>query len=56
MTLARPQLTLLALTLISLGITFAQHGKPKTGNENVWISLLSTALTFWLLFEGGFFK
>ena len=56
MTLYWPQLTYMALILISLGVTLAQHGKPKTGNESFWLSLFSTTLTLWLLYMGEFFK
>jgi hypothetical protein len=51
-----PQITLVTLTVFSLGITLGQHGKPKTGNESFWTSLIATTLTLWLLYEGGFFN
>ena len=51
-----PQITFVALIVFSLGITLEQHGKPKTGNESFWLSLISTTLTMWLLYMGGFFK
>ena len=51
-----PQLTYLALIIFSLGITLEQHGKPKKGNESIWVSLTACALTLWLLYEGGFFN
>jgi hypothetical protein len=51
-----PQLAYLALIVFSLGITLEQHGKPKKGNESIWVSLTACALTLWLLYMGGFFK
>ncbi len=51
-----PQLTYVALIVFSLGITLEQHGKPKTGNESIWVSLIASALALWLLYEGGFFN
>ena len=51
-----PQLTYVALIIFSLGISLEQHGKPKTGNHSFWISTLATALTLWLLYQGGFFN
>lgn len=51
-----PQLTYLALIIFSLGITTQQHGKPKTGNENVWVSLMGAAISVFLLYMGGFFN
>jgi hypothetical protein len=56
MTLHWPQITWLCLTLLSAGIGIAQHGKPKTGNNNMFINLIATALIAWLLYEGGFFS
>lgn len=51
-----PQFTYLALITFSLGITAQQHGKPKTGNYSIWISLISASLSLFLLYMGGFFK
>lgn len=51
-----PQFTYLALIVFGLGITAQQHGKPKTGNESIWISLTTCVLALWLLYMGGFFK
>ena len=51
-----PQTVFVILIVLNLGIILERHGKPKTGNESFWISLTSTALTMWLLYEGGFFK
>ena len=51
-----PQITFVTLVVFSLGITLEQHGKPKTGNESFWTSLIATTLTLWLLYMGGFFN
>lgn len=51
-----PQLTYLALIVFSLGISLEQHGNPKTGKENFWTSMTASALTLFLLYQGGFFN
>lgn len=50
-----PQIIYLALTLIGLGRSMEQHGKPKTGEHNMWISVIAIAIVLWILYEGGFF-
>lgn len=51
-----PQFTYLALLVFGLGITAQQHGKPKTGNVSIWISLIGCSIALWLIYMGGFFK
>lgn len=51
-----PQITFIVLLAISLGMSMADHGKPKEGNENAWTALLGTIITVTLLYFGGFFK
>ena len=50
-----PQLALLAIWTLGLGIGMEQHGKARTGNHNFWIGLLAVAIEFTLLKFGGFF-
>jgi hypothetical protein len=56
MIMAWPQLTLIVLMALSLGIMLSKHGEPKTGYESFWVSLTTAAFEFWLLYEGGFFS
>jgi LPXTG-motif cell wall-anchored protein len=56
MYLGIPQAIYLGLFLIELGLAIANNGKPKTGNESIWISLISSGLVLALLFWGGFFS
>ena len=51
-----PQLAVAVLMVLGLGISLAQHGDAKTGYESFWTSLASSAVMFWLLYEGGFFN
>ena len=48
-------IVLLVLTAISGGITLEQHGKPKTGNTNIWTWLFSAGIQMGILYWGGFF-
>ncbi|HSH24349.1 MAG TPA: hypothetical protein VLA13_02260 [Massilibacterium sp.] len=50
-----PQIILILLNFISLGIAIAKHGEEKTGNENVWTNIIAIIVTYSLLFAGGFF-
>lgn len=49
-----PQLILIALFSVSLGMSAAKHGEPKTGKENAWASLVAMAIQVALLYWGGF--
>ena len=51
-----PQIVYLLLLALGLGITMEQHGKPKTGKHNFWVSLIAAALSFAIVWWGGFFN
>jgi hypothetical protein len=51
-----PQLTVLCLMALGMGVNMATHGKPKDGTHSFWWHMFSVALTFWLLYQGGFFN
>jgi len=50
-----PQVTMIALATADWFMTLKDHGKPKQGNENIFISSVSTAISFYILWCGGFF-
>ena len=50
------QIILITIYVLGLGITLANHGKPKEGEYNFWMSLLSYGIIMILLWGGGFFK
>lgn len=50
-----PQITMLVLLVLGLGISMEQHGRPKTGTHSFWSQLFAAAITFTLLYFGGFF-
>jgi hypothetical protein len=49
-----PQITLIVLFALGLGIGVAQHGQPQ-GPNNFWTTAIATALQLGLLIAGGFF-
>lgn len=50
-----PQIIMVVLIAMSLGIHLANHGEPKDGTYNFWLELISEAIMVSLLFWGGFF-
>ncbi len=50
-----PQIVLLVLLFLNIGVVLGQHGKPRTGNHNVFVALISASITSSVLYWGGFF-
>ena len=50
------QIVYLCWMMLGVGIGIAEHGKPKTGRNNAWISIISAALQIALLAGAGFFE
>lgn len=44
------------MTLIGMLIMANKHGKPKTGTENFWTTVLATSTCWIFLYYGRFFK
>jgi hypothetical protein len=51
-----PQLIVLFLMVLAIGLSMGQHGNAKTGNHNLLTDIISNGITFGLLWWGGFFK
>lgn len=51
-----PQLIVIALFALSLGMSLADDGKVKTRKESFCTSLVSTGIMLFLLYWGGFFR
>ena len=49
-----PQIILVGLLLVELGMALAKHGEPRESNFSVWNSLISDAIILGLLWWGGF--
>jgi len=50
-----PQLTLLAIYAMSLGMAISKHGEEKIEKNNAWHTVLATILILSILNWGGFF-
>ena len=50
-----PQLVYLVMSLIGLGLSIGEHGRPKTGKHSTWRDMFSTVIIFYILYSGGFF-
>ena len=51
-----PQIIFLMLGFGGLCIELSKHGEEKTGKYNAWYSLIAVAITWSLLYWGGFFN
>lgn len=54
--MSTPAIIWIVITAIGLGVSIGEHGKPKTGVHSFWSVLFATAISFSLLYWGGFFK
>ena len=51
-----PQIIMIALWALSLGVTMSKNGEPRTDNHNVGWSLVTLAIYATLLWWGGFWS
>ena len=50
-----PQLILILVFALDIGIGIAKHGQPKEGNHNVVTQILGAIIFLSLTYWGGFF-
>lgn len=50
-----PQITVIVMFAMGFAINLERHGKPKTDNYSVGISIVSIFINIVLLYCGGFF-
>lgn len=50
-----PQILMIVIIAMGLGISMVEHGKPKTGKNNFFTSLIASVIEIALLYFGGFF-
>jgi hypothetical protein len=50
-----PQIIIIVLFGLQLGIALVEDGKTKTSKTSFIHTLISTGLTVWILIAGGFF-
>lgn len=51
-----PQILIIILFAINLGINIAKHGEDKEEKYNFWLALISTLIECFILYCGGFFS
>ncbi|ATO34600.1 transglycosylase SLT domain-containing protein [Dickeya dianthicola] len=51
-----PQIIVIILMAISLGVELTKHGEPRTGKRNFWWHLIGVSINALLLVSGGFFS
>ena len=51
-----PQITIIAVFSMGLGINLINHGKPANINYNFFTKLIIIGLYMWILNSGGFFN
>ena len=50
-----PQIIILVLYVLGLGVALADHGKVELKRESFFRHLFAVAIKLWLLWWGGFF-
>lgn len=50
-----PQIIMIVVSAMYVGIGLAMHGQPKTGEHNFVVSLLGAVIELSILWWGGFF-
>lgn len=56
MKLGIPQLAMLILAFMDLGINLGLHGEERQGEYNFWVALFNVVLHMFILYKGGFFR
>jgi hypothetical protein len=56
MKIQAPEIIYIVLASLSLGITAVKNGEPRKGKINFAAVIISQALTFGILYWGGFFS
>lgn len=54
MVLHWPQITYIVISTLGIGISIAQHGKPRS-NENAFTTIIASCIAYALMYAGGFF-
>ncbi len=49
------QIIMIVVWSMSLGISLANHGKPKEGKVSFWSTFIAVIIEWFLLRKGGFF-
>ena len=55
MHLGTPQIIVIVLYILSLGLALGKHGQPRNDKYNFGVTLIATSIMIALLYWGGFF-
>lgn len=50
-----PQITMVCLTFVGIGLALANHGEPRDP-QNFFTHMIAVAITYTMLLSGGFFQ
>lgn len=50
-----PQITIIVMSALGVGIHLAKHGQPREGKFNLFIATAVAAAEIYVLKQGGFF-
>lgn len=50
-----PQITMIVLYGLNIGISCAKDGQPKEGKYSGITAIISCVIAAWILYQGGFF-
>ncbi|WP_185748270.1 hypothetical protein [Metaclostridioides mangenotii] len=51
-----PQIIMIVLYVLVIGISLADHGKERTGKQNFFSTTIGTSIQIALMYWGGFFS
>lgn len=51
-----PQIIMVVMMAMSVGLYLGKHGQQKKEKYNVWVAILTAAIEFALLWWGGFWQ
>lgn len=51
-----PQVVVIVMLTAAMVVALVEHGKPKTGDNNFWVTCISVAVWVLVLRFGGFWK
>ena len=50
-----PQIAMIVWVVLGIGVSMAKHGEPRNSEYSFWTTAISSAIVFFILYQGGFF-
>lgn len=51
-----PQIIVITMSIINALCVSFLHGQPRNGKYNIFAYLIASAISYWILIAGGFFR